>query len=99
MPSILADVERCVTKRLMERKADAREALDIGSLVAADLRREWGGDRPYIALGFRQRTEERRARIRAEYNGRNMKEVMAHYGVARQTVYDALRPRNKKRAR
>jgi Mor family transcriptional regulator len=102
MAGLLDAIARCVTARALDELRAARavpdeqRAQDIAALVAADLRREWGGDRPYIALGYREWCRERQAQIRAaHHDGANVRELMQRFRVARQTVYDAINHRQR----
>lgn len=91
--SILDDVARCVVLRARDRGLAERDAEDMGVLVAADLRRQWGGDRPYIALGRHARARERHARIHADFGaGVPPRELATRYGLALSTIYDIVRP-------
>lgn len=81
-------------------------ALEKGAGMAPDDAREaaaavinWGanngisGDRYYWPCQFREITpEERDAAIRREFNGRNLQDICARYGVSHMTVYRAVRP-------
>jgi Mor family transcriptional regulator len=104
MARVLDSVERVVTRRVLEelrsgRAAPAEErAQDVATLSVADLRREWGGDRPYIALGEYTRARVRHARIRADFEaGAGVPELAERYGLARSTIYDIVRPLRRKR--
>lgn len=63
-------------------------AAQVAEAILRGLRRRRGGEEVYIPA------EDRSARddaIRRAYNGRNMEEVMARYGVSRATVYRAAK--------
>jgi Mor family transcriptional regulator len=94
--SLLDDVLRRVTLRSIARGDDPRDAAALGKLVAADLRTDWGGDRPYIDKGYKERLAERDAQIRADFTGRNVRDLMKRYRLSRVRIYEIVRPVRKR---
>lgn len=61
---------------------DRERALQVAELAADAVRRKFGGQRYYIARS----NGDFRARIRAEFNGRNITELSRVYGVSCRTI-------------
>jgi len=76
------EVKTEIIAAAVAQSVDVRTAIEIAETVEARLTQK-----PAEAPLTR---EERDARLRAEWNGRNVKELMKRYGVSRSTVYRAV---------
>lgn len=65
-------------------------ATAFAQAIVKGLRERLGGDDIYIPAPDKS---ERNAQIRAMFNGRNLKEVCARFGVGHDTVYRAVKSR------
>lgn len=63
---------------------------DAAKLVEATLRIRWGGQEAYVKKTAVD-PEERARLIKAEYNGRNRRELQAHWGLSRAQFYKDLK--------
>lgn len=51
----------------------------------------YGGKEYYLPVRMPEDRDERNAMIRADFNGRNLRDVCRRYGVSKTTVYKACR--------
>lgn len=74
---------------------DAEKAREVAAAVIAwGAERGYSGDKYYWPVKFRELSPgERRAAIRRDFNGRNLKTVCAQYGVSERAVYHILHDR------
>jgi Mor family transcriptional regulator len=63
-----------------------QDAERLASALEDRIRREYGTRKIYVPAPSKT---ERNRRIRAEFNGRNLHEIMRRYGVSKMTVYRA----------
>lgn len=72
-----------------------RKAAEVLHEIEADIRRDWGGDRPYIAkAGESAATEMSRrnaAIIRDHQRGERATYLARKYGISRKRVHEILR--------
>ncbi len=61
----------------------AREAADMARSVEESLRRDYAGQRPYVAAVTRA---ERNRQIRAAFDGRNGQAVCRRFGISESTL-------------
>lgn len=91
MDDIITDILARVAEALPV-KNDARKFLDQ---IEADIRRDWGGDRPYISKSGEASEQEmtrRNAQIMRDYNSGERPAYLARkYGISRQRVHEILR--------
>jgi Mor family transcriptional regulator len=73
------EVKTEIIAAAVAQSVDVRTAIEIASIVESRLTAK-PVDMPLTRA-------ERDARIRAEWNGRNVKELMKQYGLGRTTIY------------
>lgn len=74
---------------------NANLAAPFAASIVDGMRRRMGGNRVYIPaaktkLSIEAERSARDREIAEMFNGRNLKEVMAHFGVSRRSVYRAV---------
>jgi len=63
----------------------------IALLIEERLRTEMAGDRGYISSASTTSREEKRAKVRKMFNGRNATEIARELSIGRATVYRILK--------
>lgn len=91
MSDIITDILARVEEVLPGRK-DARKYLDR---IEADIRRDWGGDRPYIARAgesaILEMSKRNAAILRDHRAGERATYLARKYGISRKRVHEIVR--------
>lgn len=88
----VAGMARCGCPLMTE--ADAK---DFGRRVADMLAEDWGGSSVYIPKNLASRFRHRDSQLYREFNGRNVVELAARYGLTQQRVYAILKAERARR--
>jgi Mor family transcriptional regulator len=91
MDDIIKDILSRVEEVFVKQKS-CREFLDK---IEAEIRRDWGGDRPYIAKagesGAPEISQRNAAILRDHRNGERPTFLARKYGISRQRVHEILK--------
>lgn len=92
MDDIIKDILSRVEEVLISKKKPGREFLDK---IEAEIRRDWGGDRPYIAKsgesGDPELSQRNAAILRDHRSGERPTFLARKYGISRQRVHEILK--------
>ncbi|ECI5214676.1 transcriptional regulator [Salmonella enterica subsp. diarizonae] len=86
-PALLAELNDLLRKELARLGVEPVHSLEIVVAICKHL----GGGQVYIPRGQVLDSLIRDLRIWNDFNGRNINELAAHYGVSYKTVYKAIR--------
>ena len=81
------------TLECLLRAPPSNDPQEVAESFKQHVRKLFGGERITVRKCVQQAADraETRARVRAEYNGRNINEITARYNISRRTVYNYLK--------
>lgn len=88
---LLADMVRVIEQDKLRRGAATTEAFADARAAVLSIAEYFGGRMTYLPKGERLLTALRDAEIWRKFNGRNIRELAAEYGVSEIHLYDVLK--------
>lgn len=89
-PEMLRELAEVAERELCNVGVEPAYAAAVAETLAEHVRERFGGTPVYWAKGESMRQRRRRARMWAEFTGRNHAELARRYGVCLQQVYRSL---------
>lgn len=82
------DAEKCIAEQFIRSHGwDEERAKQTAEIAAAAIRREYGGSRHYLPA----KNGTFKAKVREEFNGRNIAEMSKRFGISCRTIRRYLR--------
>lgn len=93
-PKSLAEIAVEVTQLMEQRGSDAHTAMEIAFEVTEMIRQRFGGNQLYIPRASQFFISKRNEEMLNAFNGRNMQELCAEYGMTTRRFYQILQAAN-----